>query len=37
LEGNSKDICSDEYFSSTVEMDVFEATIDEDGSISCDG
>uniref|UniRef100_A0A7C8ZJJ6 Protein kinase domain-containing protein n=2 Tax=Opuntia streptacantha TaxID=393608 RepID=A0A7C8ZJJ6_OPUST len=36
LEGNSKDICSDEYFSSTVEMDVFEATIDEDGSISCD-
>lgn len=36
LEGNGKDICSDEFFNSTVEMDVFEATIDEDGSISCD-
>lgn len=36
LDGNGKDICSDDFISSTVEMDVFEASVDEDGSISCD-
>ncbi|KNA19759.1 hypothetical protein SOVF_058550 [Spinacia oleracea] len=36
MEGNISDICSDDIISSTVEMDVFEASIDNDGSISCD-
>lgn len=36
MEGNGSDICSDDFISSNVEMDVFEATNGDDGSISCD-
>lgn len=37
LDGNGKDICSDDFISFIVEMDVFEVSVDEDGSIFCDG
>ncbi|KMS96166.1 hypothetical protein BVRB_001470 [Beta vulgaris subsp. vulgaris] len=35
MEGNVHDICCDDIVNSTAEMDVFEATIDDHGSISC--
>uniref|UniRef100_A0A803NAG5 Protein kinase domain-containing protein n=1 Tax=Chenopodium quinoa TaxID=63459 RepID=A0A803NAG5_CHEQI len=36
MECNGSGVCSDDIINSTVEMDVLEATIDDNGSISCD-
>ncbi|XP_062169022.1 uncharacterized protein LOC133875048 [Alnus glutinosa] len=37
LEGNGTDAFNDDFISSSVEMDVYETAIENDGSLSCNG
>lgn len=37
LEGNGRDASNDDFISSSVEMDVYETAMENDGSLSCNG